>query len=515
MSRLVIAPQKGAQEKAMQSTADVTIYGGAAGSGKSHLLLMHPLQHVATDFNFQGIFFRRVTKQLIGSGGLWQEASKMYKPFGVRDRSKPEMQQIFPKGGMLSFSHMEHAKNRHDHQGLQYSFIGFDELTHFEECQFTYLLSRLRSDADSKSYCMASCNPDPDSWVLKWIEWWLDEEGYPDKDKQGVVRYYLVVDESPVFADTAEELKEKYPELCQIYNPLDDEFVPVEPKTITFIGGTIFDNPILIKKNPNYLAELNSLPAVEKARLLHGNWYARAEGSNYWSREWLNKLDHAPKEGLAARGWDKASTEPSQVERQPDFTASVKMVKTQEGRYVILGDYIPENRDIGDTETYGRFRKRPGARDNIIRDQGLYDGEDCHVILPKDPGAAGESEFQEASKKLIEVGLLPKADPAPSTKSKLTKFTPFAVASENGLVDIVESSFKDKASLDAFYKELEAFDGERSTRLRKDDWPDSTATAFNYLATQRVKKIVPRNQMKRYTKTNDLLEGRELNMRGS
>ena len=162
------------------------------------------------------------------------------------------------------------------------------------------------------------------------------------------------------------------------------------------------------------------------------------------------------------------------------------MIKTQDGRYTILGDYTEDNRDTGDTEIYGKFRKRAGERDRIIQKQGEYDGEECIVVLPVDPGAAGKVEFQEASKKLLEAGLIPKADPAPATKSKLIKFTPFAVACENGLVDIVESSFRDRKSLEAFYKELEAFNGERSSRVRKDDLADCSATAFNFLAKETV-----------------------------
>ena len=334
---VVIAPQKGAQEVAIQSVADVIVYGGAAGSGKSHLLLMHPLQYAMSDPNFQGIFFRRVTKQLMGSGGLYQESEKMYRPFNIKSRTKPEIQHTFPVGSMLSFSHMEHTKNRIDHQGLQYSFIGFDELTHFEEEQFTYLLSRLRSDAESKSYCMCTCNPDADSWVLKWIDWWLDEDGYPDPAKRGVVRHYIVVEDVPRFADTAEELIEQFPDSCRVWNPIDEIWVTVQPKTFTFVGGTIFDNPILIKKNPNYLAELKSLPDVERARLLDGNWYIREEGTNYFKREDLIKVAVAPLDGTMARGWDKAGKEPSQKERFPDCTASVKLVKDRDGRYTILG----------------------------------------------------------------------------------------------------------------------------------------------------------------------------------
>jgi hypothetical protein len=160
-NKVVIAPQPGAQERAMQSKADVIIYGGSAGSGKSHLLLIHSLQHVH-DPGFNGVYFRRVTTQLIGPGGLWGESKKIYQPFKTRTRTKPQLVHEFPSKATLTFSHLQHEDDRYSWQGLQLSAIYFDELTHYHESQFTYLLSRLRSEAESNSYCMASCNPDPD-----------------------------------------------------------------------------------------------------------------------------------------------------------------------------------------------------------------------------------------------------------------------------------------------------------------------------------------------------------------
>lgn len=125
---IIIRPQKGSQEIAFNSKADVIIYGGSAGSGKSHLLLMHPLQHVVNDKNFHGVYFRRVTTQLIGAGGLWPESQKLYSPFKIKSRTKPQLQRVFPKGGSLTFMHMQHEDDRFNHQGLQYSAIYFDEL---------------------------------------------------------------------------------------------------------------------------------------------------------------------------------------------------------------------------------------------------------------------------------------------------------------------------------------------------------------------------------------------------
>lgn len=323
------------------------------------------------------------------------------------------------------------------------------------------------------------------SWVLRWVEWYLDEEGYPDKSKQGTIRYFVIVEDSPVFHEDPEWLKEHYPEQCRVYNPIDDVFVDIEPKSFTFVAGTIFDNPILLKSNPKYLADLKSLKGPERARLLDGNWYARPQGTSLFKRQWLNKIEREPPNCGEWRAWDKASTEPSEKNRNPDFTASIKMLKTTDGEYIIRGDFDDSQHDEG-SEVYGKFRKRPGERDRLILKQAEADGDDCKIVLPKDPGAAGTTEYTESAKKLLEEGYIVEQDPSVANKSKATKFAPFSSACENGLVSIVESSFPNKATLEAFYKELEAFDGSESTRTKKDDWVDCTATGYNAASKGRV-----------------------------
>lgn len=477
----IIAPQKGKQELAINIDADIIFLAGSAGSAKSYTLLMRMLRYIE-DPHFDAIYFRRTGPQIKGQGGLWDNASDLYRKFGaVCLDSKTEA--TFPSGAKAKFMHMELEKNKLDHQGLQYSAIFFDELTHFTETQFTYLLSRLRSKAKTSSFVMASMNPDADSWCLKWVMPFLDERGYISEDMNGKIIYFVTIDGQPVFANTREELEKKFPHIVFIKNPRTGEEVYVPPKSFTVIGSTIFDNPILIQQNPNYLSELQALPEIERARLLHGNWFARPEGSGYFFRGWLNKLDRIP-DGVAVRAWDKAGAEPSEKERFPDFTASIKMIKSKDGFYTIVGDFHPEN---GEDSLYkGKFRKRPGARDIIIEKQSDWDGKNCTVVLPVDPGAAGKTEYQESAKKLISKGFTVRPDPMPTNKSKVSKFSPFSSACENGLVNIVESSFPDKQTLEMFYKELESFSSDRSTRERKDDWCDCTASAFNYLSQETI-----------------------------
>ncbi len=506
----VYRPQKGAQEFAMNSPADIVVYGGAAGSGKTHLMLLRPLLQIH-DPKFNAIFFRRTGPQLSGAGSVWDEAKELYSDFGVRVREN-DREIIFPSGAKIKFSHMEHEKNKLDHQGKQYTHVYFDEGTHFTQGQITYLMSRLRSAAEVNSSMFISCNPDPDSFIAQLIDWWLDDEGFPDKDKSGVTKFYGSVNNEIYFTDTEEEMAEQYPQVCWVWNPLTEEQVYVKPKTITFIGGTIFDNPALIAANPNYLAELNALPQVEKDRLLHGNWYARPEGSSHFQRKWLQITDRVPDGVIYCRAWDKAATEPSEVNTHPDYTASIKMAKDKHGFFYLIGDFQEDNYDKKDckqNKVLGRFRERSGSRDVLVQKQAEHDGTSCTVVFSQDPGAAGVTEFTESAKKLVSEGYVVKKDPMPTQNGKLTRYLPFSSATENGLVYLVKPSFN-PATLDAYLKENEAFDGERSSDHRKDDWPDCTASAYNYLSATRVKNLVARNQKHRDTLAKGVLSTRNL-----
>jgi len=312
-----------------------------------------------------------------------------------------------------------------------------------------------------------------------------------------------VINGSPVFRDTAEELIAEFPDSCQVENPNTGEVIPVPPKSFAFINGTIFDNPALIRNNPKYLSELKSLPEIEKQRLLYGNWYARPQNSTYFNRDWLMKIPELPAGVKTVRAWDKAAQEVSDVNRNPDYTCSIKMSKCKQGFYYISADYHPETKDEK-SEILGQFRKRPGERDTLVQKQAEWDGHEVAIVFATDPGAAGKVEFTESAKKLITEGFIVKSDPMPNNKSKLARFSPFSSACENKLVYIVEDSFPNKATLDNFYANLEAFDGQGSTRIKKDDLPDCTASAFNYLCKERVMQTLDLSSFISNTKTTRL-----------
>ena len=83
---------------------------------------------------------------------------------------------------------------------------------------------------------------------------------------------------------------------------------PPLPMSVTFIPATVFDNPALLRVNPEYLAWLLSLPTLERERLLAGYWKIRPAAGLYFKREWCSVVDEAPADLNIVRYWDLAAT---------------------------------------------------------------------------------------------------------------------------------------------------------------------------------------------------------------
>ena len=269
-----LAPQPGYQEKFLASQAEIVIGGSGAGVGKTFSLLMEAARNFQVR-GYNGSIFRRTTPQIKNKGGLWDESIEMFPALGGR-ALEYKLEWEFPKSGAhIKFNHLQYEHNKYDHQGAQYGFLGFDEVTHFTESQFFYMLSRLRSKY-VRPYCRCTCNPDPDSWVAEFVAWWIEQDpdspmyGMPIPERDGVIRYFTRHNNSYVWGDTKEEVLEQVPEMI-IH--LGEDVKPDDlVKSVTFISGDIHDNRELLRKNPQYLANLLSQDDDEKKRLLEKNW---------------------------------------------------------------------------------------------------------------------------------------------------------------------------------------------------------------------------------------------------
>lgn len=440
-----IRPQAGPQERFLATSADIAIYGGAAGGGKSWALLLEPLRHVTTNGEFAAVFFRRNTVQVRNPGGLWDESAKLY-PLAGGDPVRHLLEWRWPKGGKVKFAHLEHDSTVFDWQGAQIPLICFDELTHFTKSQFFYLLSRNRSMCGVKPYVRGTCNPDADSWVAEFIAWWIDREtGLPIPERSGVLRWFIRVNDAILWGDSPEELRERYG-------------ADVEPKSVTFIAAKLSDNQALMKADPSYAANLKAQNAVQRARLMDGNWKIRPAAGLYFRREWVRVIDAAPAGLTWIRFWDLAATEKTD-DNDPDWTVGVKLgVKRAPGGVV-------ERIVVADAR---RLRESPMRVEQAIANTAAADGKGVRVGLFQDPGQAGKA--QAASMVRMLAGYMVSAQPI--SGDKVTLFGPFSAQCEAGNVEFVRGGWNDDV-----FTALEGFPD-----AAHDDDADACSGGFNTLA---------------------------------
>src|SRR5579859_6271273 len=318
----IIGPQRGPQERFLASPTKITVYGGSAGSGKTFGNLLAGLRYAALEPRpgYNGVIFRRVMPQVTLPGGLWDESQKIYGLTGGKanqTRYEWRWPQYHTK---LKMASMQYEADRLAWQGSQLAFIGFEELTHWLESQFFYMLSRLRTTCGAPTQIKATTNPDADSWVKAFLAPWVDEtyDGPGGHARSGEIRWF--VRDGGVIHWLAPGERH------------------IDGVSVTFIAASIFDNPALLNADPSYLSALKALPLVERQRLLYGDWSARNTGSLF-KRHWFSLVDQAPSSQDIARivrYWDLAATEPSETNPDPDWTVGVKVARLKNDSYVVL-----------------------------------------------------------------------------------------------------------------------------------------------------------------------------------
>ncbi len=441
-----LCPQAGPQTMFMTSKADIVVYGGAAGGGKTYALLLEALRHKDVR-GFGGVIFRHNYNQITAEGGLWDASHKIFDqvPEAVSGKT-PKLHWNFMNGGRLTFAHISCDDDLGSWQGTEICYLGFDELTHFSRKQFLYMLSRNRTTCGVKPYVRATCNPDADSWVAKFIEWWIDQDtGYPIPERSGVIRYMCVLNGEVYFAPTAEQLSEEHG-------------VNIEDcKSVTFIASRLEDNKVLMKADPSYLANLKSLLEVEKERLLMGNWKIKPAAGMFFKRSQIGELlTEIPDDVVSwARGWDLAATSETE-DGDPAYTASVLIGKRRNGRYLVAN---VTNKRLNADDV------RKEVKTTCQMDKRKYK----RVVerLPQDPGQAGKAQKDSFIKMLA--GFVVKM--IPESGSKETRAEPFATQWQHGNVDLIEADWNE-----VYLTQLESFPASKFK-----DMVDASSSAFNQI----------------------------------
>lgn len=462
-------------------TTDVILVGGGAGGGKTHICLTKNLDGIH-DPAFRAVILRRYEPELKRPGGLIDESKSIYRDFTKVPYKTQAKLWEFPSGATISFSAISCDDDLGSWQGSQLTRFMVDEAgDKWTEKQILFLQSRLRT-VGSKIHpqLVLTANPDINSFLRNWVDYCLDPDtGVPVPGTENRIRWFVVEDNVAKWADSPEECFELYgAPKGQIYahgmtEAQLDAFSTEEkqrlcmPKSFRFVPCNVFSNPYLLPpRNNSYLSSLLSQPYVNQLKYLHGSWTAREQGSMYFDRAWVEIVEAAPVKATRVRAWDFASEAKTKT-NNPDYTVGAKMARDSMGIY-----YVEDIVRIQDTT------------DKVLRkviETAHYDGVDeCSVVIPVDPGAAGKSAVYLYKTTLAENGISCKTASTVAGKSKLTRFLPFCAMAEAGAVKIVSGDWNE-----AFFKELESFSSDlKVQKLQKDDQVDATADCFTTLARQ-------------------------------
>lgn len=284
----------------------------------------------------------------------------------------------------------------------------FDELTQFTESQYTYLFSRLRKLEGSNIPIRMRSATNPGGIGGQWVK---------------------------------------------------DRFITQLSDDRLFIPARLGDNPYLNQEQ--YKQSLQLLDPVTRAQLEDGNWDISAKGEMF-QRDWFEIVDQAPSCARIVRFYDKAATEPTSKNPDPDYTAGLKL--GYDGKHYYIIDLV-------------HFRKNPGDTDVTIEHTKNMDGVTVSQRMEEEPGSSGKSIIDTYARTIFR-GCDFRG--VKSTGSKIARAKPVSSAAYNRLIKVVRAPWNS-----TLFWELEMFPQEGA----HDDIVDALSGAYNELSLQHPTQI--------------------------
>jgi hypothetical protein len=210
------------------------LYGGAAGGGKSDALLMAALQYADVP-GYSALLLRRTYPELSQAGGLIDRSQLWLAGTDAR-WNEQKHRWTFPSGAIVEFGYLSRPNDRFRYQGAEFDFIGFDELTHFDEADYRYLFTRLRRSAGSGVPARMRGATNPGGRGHKWVK---------------------------------ERFVDRRPSVSRAYVP-----------------ARLWDNPGVDREG--YVRNLEEADPQTRAQLLDGDWNAREPGNWVFDDQGIN-----------------------------------------------------------------------------------------------------------------------------------------------------------------------------------------------------------------------------------
>lgn len=268
-------PNPGPQSDAYHSEADLLLYGGAAGGGKSSLIVG------LTVSNHQRVaIFRR------SYGELSDIAETFLETLGSRDGWNGQDMRFRKAGKVVEFGALEKPGSEKAWRGRAHDLLCFDEGAELSQEKIAFVMGWLRStDPNQRCRTVIASNPPTGGegdWLIRWFAPWLDPLS-SHAAAPGELRWCAQVGDETVWADG--------PGVTVI----EDESYTHQSRT--FIPAFLDDNPYL--RDTNYRSRLQALTEPLRSQLLKGDFLAGRE-DHEWQvipSEWVR---------LANERWSKA-----------------------------------------------------------------------------------------------------------------------------------------------------------------------------------------------------------------
>lgn len=329
------------------------LYGGAAGGGKSEALLMAGAQFVDVP-GYATLILRRSYRDLALPGALMDRSMKWWKNTDAH-WDGTNYRWTFPSGAQIQFGYLEHEGDETRYQSAEFQCICFDELTQFSLSQYTYMFSRLRRLRGSEVPIRMRSASNPGGVGHLWVKKrWNLPSGKTNSTNR------------------------------------------------VFVSARLEDNPYLDQET--YEKSFEELSHVTKQQLRFGDWTAQNLGGRF-DPGWFTIIR---KEDMpdgrhhtgSIRHWDLASSAPTEVDPDPDWTAGLRLVKASK---------MPErvhNRLISDIRMGAQMdmpqapywyitdvkkdRTNPGGVEDLIRMTAHLDGRVTPISIEQERGATGK-----------------------------------------------------------------------------------------------------------------------------
>ena len=282
------------QKEFIDADADEVLFGGAAGGGKSYGQITDALLYALKYPRSKQLILRRTFAELEKS--LIRTSLAMF-PRSIYTFNSSSHIGKFKNGSCIDFGYCANENDVYQYQSAEYDVVRFDELTHFTENQYLYLISRVRGVAPYPRCVKSSTNP-------------------------GGVGHAWV---KARFIDAA---------------PAGRLFRAENGTTRRFIPSLLDDNRFLAMGDPGYKARLCALPERERRALLYGDW--NIFDGQYFSE--FRTAMHTCRPFEIPHSWRKYRT----VDYGLDRLACLWIAVSPERRAYVYREYCESNLPIGE-----------------------------------------------------------------------------------------------------------------------------------------------------------------------